>query len=114
MHGREQQCWQSGLNGLAPVAGDAEILSKQSLGGAGSQANYHLRLHHIQFGVEPGAARLDFRGAGLLMDAAFPAFGGCPAEMLYYVRDIDGTAIDARFGERLIKNPARRPDERVA
>ena len=114
MHGRDQQCWQRGLDGLSPVAGDAEILSKQNLGGTCSQANYHLRLHHTQFGVEPGAARLDFRGAGLLVNAALPAFRGCPAEMFYYVRDVDGTAIDARFGEPLIENPARRADERPA
>ena len=114
MHGGDQECGQRGLNGLTPVTGDAKILSKQSLCGTCSQAHHHFRLHHIQFGVEPGAARLDFRDAGLLVDAAFPTFRCCPAEMLYHVRDIDGTAIDACFGERLIKNPARRPDERPA
>jgi len=114
MHGRDQQCWQRGLDGLTPVPSHAKILSKQSLGGTCSQTNDHLWLYQIQFGVEPGAARLDFRGAGLLVDTAFPAFRGCPAEMFNYVRDVDGAATDARFGERLIKNPARRPDERPA
>src|SRR5437660_5628205 len=109
MHGGGDEWSKRGLDELRALDRDAELRSDHCLSGGGSEADDGARLDHGDFGFEPWAAGGDLGGVRLLVDAAFAA--RLPLEMLDDVRDVDGLAVDARFGEGLVEERAARTDE---
>ena len=97
---------------FAAMLGDSEIAAEQGLGGGGTEADDYLGFEGCNFGLEPGAAGFNFRGAGLFVDAAFSSW--FPFEMLYGIRDVNFLAIDSRCDERFVEKFAGGADERFA
>ena len=103
---------QIGFYEFAAMLGYAKFLAEQSLGRGGAEADDHFRLQAGDFGLQPGAAGVDFRGGWLFVDAAFPS--RLPAEMFHRIRDVNFFAIDSRFEQRFIEQIAGRADEGLA
>jgi hypothetical protein len=50
-----------------------------------TESDQDSRLYRVEFGVKPGTAGLNLGSSRFLVDAALPAFGRDPLEMLYRV-----------------------------
>jgi len=81
-------------------------------GSSGAETNYDLRLHELDFGVEPGAASCDLQRIRLLVNA--PLASRLPLEVFDGIGDVRLLAIDARLQQSLVQQRSRRPDEGLA
>lgn len=100
------------LQYFSPAAGDKKSTAHEALGGGGSQGYDNLRIQNIQLCFQPRAAGGDLAGVWLFVKPALPK--RLPFEMLHRIGDVDASAINPSFLQRLIKNAAGRSDKRMS
>jgi hypothetical protein len=83
-----------------------------ALNGGRTETNEDLRVDDVELGLQPGRARLDLLGPGLLVDPPLPL--RLPLEVLDDVGHVGVAALDPRLLQRLVEDPAGWPDEGVA
>src|SRR6185312_5913916 len=91
---------------------DAKAAPEQLLRRGRSERDDQLGPDHGELGLEPRAARGQLARVGLLVQPSLAA--GLPFEVLHGIGDVDLVAIDTGGHQRLVQEPSRRPDERVA
>src|SRR5581483_2177561 len=109
---RRDQVGEVGVERLAAVPGEPEVLAQTGLCGRRAEQHERPRLDHRQLRLEPWPARDLLCPGRRVVDPARAA--RLPLEVLDRVRDVRLLPVDARFGERLVEQPAGRPDERRA
>ena len=104
-HLRERR-WQS----LASILSDPELFPEQGLGSRRAQGNDHPRLQQADLFLKPGIAGPHFCRSRLFVEPP-AAFDRNKFEVLYCIRDVDSSAIDAGLFERRIEQSPSRPHE---
>lgn len=99
------------FNQLPSLAAYPKILSKKRLCRARAQADQHFGFYSLEFGVEPGTARLNLRIPRFLVDAPLAALSRRPLKMLHYIRDVNFRPLDTCFEQRMVQNLSRWPDK---
>src|SRR5437660_1507121 len=105
---------QAGADPPSSLPRHAEIISEQRLGSGRTQAHENTRLQQANLRIEPGAARLNFGRARLLVNSPLPPFIGRPLEVLYDICYVDFVAVDSCQAQSLIQYFSRRSYERAA
>src|SRR5437870_3311903 len=112
MHGGHDRLRELVLEDLAAHLHHPERPAEQRLRRGGAEADEHLRFHHCELRLEPGAAGGDLARVRLLVQSPLPARG--PLEVLHDVGDVDELAIDARLLQGAVEQLASRADEGAA
>src|SRR3954453_174392 len=109
MDGREARAPIRPAQALPPLPQQGELAAHESLRGRRPESDDELRRRDGGLSIEPPSAPLHLITVRLLVKALFPT--RLEFEMLDGVRDISRSALDSRFGESLVENTPRGPDE---
>src|SRR5438477_9055879 len=104
---------QFGWNERSPIPSNTEVFAQQRLRRAGPQTHQNLGLDHLQFRIQPGPTRLNFRVAGLFMNAPLPSLRRLPLEVLHPIRHIYFRPVNADFEKHFIPKAPRGSNERM-
>ena len=111
MHGGRDQGSRLGAQHPPALLGHAKALPQHGLRRGCAQAHDNRGTDHLDLGVEPGTAGVNFYLVGLLVNSALAS--RLPLEVLNGVGHVDVATVYSRSLQGLVQQRARRPDKRT-